>query len=107
MGVSRKLVRWFLGRTADGRTEVGGAIVRGMISCAILGATILSFNLIAAAPSGAAGTLSGWMDINGNIQYDGVGSFGWSDAGTPTIASVRPTAPGTRSDRRARPAARA
>jgi len=83
MGVSRKLGRWFLGRTADGRTEVGGAIVRGMISCAILGATVLSFNLIAAVPSGAAGSLSNWLAMDGNIRFvsGSGGTVGWANDG--------------------------
>ncbi len=60
-------------------------MVRGLISCAILGATILSFNLIAAAPSGAAtGQLSGWMALDGNIKYvsNGTNQFGWGNEGS-------------------------
>ena len=79
MGVARRLGRVFLGKAVSGRTEFGGAMVRGLVSCAILGATILSFNLVVAAPSGAS--LSGWLNLNGQIEKSG-GTFGWADTGT-------------------------
>src|SRR3974390_2174104 len=52
MGGLSKLGRWLSVR-GRGRAKAKGAAVRGLVSCAIVGATALSFNLIAAAPSGA------------------------------------------------------
>src|SRR5215472_8701180 len=88
MGVSRKLGRWFLGRSVNGRTEVGGAMVRGLVSCAILGGTVLGFNVIAATSSGAALNTPVFIDVNGGtIQYDGTGQFGWAYGSSAAVNS--------------------
>ena len=88
MGGLSKLGRWLSVRGGGG-AKARGAAVRGLVSCAIVGATALSFNLMGVAPSGAAtGTLSGWLAMDGKIQFTPTvppapaNSFGWGNENT-------------------------
>jgi hypothetical protein len=55
-----------------------------LVTVTIIGSTVLSFQLISAAPSGAVGgQLSGWLAMDGNIRYvsNGTNLFGFGNEG--------------------------
>jgi len=64
-------------------------LVRGLIALTVIGSSALSFNLLSTTPSGAAGTLDGWLALDGNIQYvsNGTNAFGWANENTGTSNS--------------------